>query len=243
MFPVWNNLIFLLSMRTLLDLKQGESGIIIKVKGRGAFRKRIMEMGFIVGKDVKVVRKAPLKDPVEYEIMGYNVSLRNSEAALIEVMGHHEQSHLFLSDYDGIIEDDAFRQQAVRKDKIINVALVGNPNSGKTTLFNLASGSRERVGNYSGVTVDAKTAHFRFGDYLINVVDLPGTYSITSYTPEELYVRNYIIEEVPDIVINIVDAGNLERNIYLTTQLIDMDIRVVVALNMFDELQKKRRSL
>ncbi len=239
MFPVWNNLIFLLSMRTLLDLKQGESGIIIKVKGRGAFRKRIMEMGFIVGKDVKVVRKAPLKDPVEYEIMGYNVSLRNSEAALIEVMGHHEQSHLFLSDYDGIIEDDAFRQQAVRKDKIINVALVGNPNSGKTTLFNLASGSRERVGNYSGVTVDAKTAHFRFGDYLINVVDLPGTYSITSYTPEELYVRNYIIEEVPDIVINIVDAGNLERNIYLTTQLIDMDIRVVVALNMFDELQKK----
>ncbi len=239
MFPVWNNLIFLLSMRTLLDLKQGESGIIIKVKGRGAFRKRIMEMGFIVGKDVKIVRKAPLKDPVEYEIMGYNVSLRNSEAALIEVMGHHEQSHLFLSDYDGIIEDDAFRQQAVRKDKIINVALVGNPNSGKTTLFNLASGSRERVGNYSGVTVDAKTAHFRFGDYLINVVDLPGTYSITSYTPEELYVRNYIIEEVPDIVINIVDAGNLERNIYLTTQLIDMDIRVVVALNMFDELQKK----
>ncbi len=226
-------------MRTLLDLKQGESGIIIKVKGRGAFRKRIMEMGFIVGKDVKVVRKAPLKDPVEYEIMGYNVSLRNSEAALIEVMGHHEQSHLFLNDYDGIIEDDAFRQQAVRKDKIINVALVGNPNSGKTTLFNLASGSRERVGNYSGVTVDAKTAHFRFGDYLINVVDLPGTYSITSYTPEELYVRNYIIEEVPDIVINIVDAGNLERNIYLTTQLIDMDIRVVVALNMFDELQKK----
>jgi len=226
-------------MNSLRDLQQGETGIIIKVKGRGAFRKRIMEMGFVVGKEVKVIRKAPLKDPVEYEILGYNVSLRNSEADLIEVINSNEQGRLFLNEFDGIVEDEYFRQNSVRKDKIINIAFVGNPNSGKTTLFNLASGSRERVGNYSGVTVDAKTARFRFNDYLINVVDLPGTYSITSYTPEELYVRNYILEEIPDIVVNIIDAGNLERNTYLTTQLIDMDIRVVVALNMFDELQKR----
>ena len=117
--------------------------------------------------------------------------------------------------------------------------LLENPNSGKTSIFNFASNSKERVGNYSGVTVDAKQARFYQDDFQLNAVDLPGTYSITHYTPEELYVRNYIFNETPDVIINVIDSSNLERNLFLTTQLIDMDIKVVIALNMYDELQKK----
>ena len=119
------------------------------------------------------------------------------------------------------------------------MALVGNPNCGKTSFFNQASGSHERVGNYGGVTIDAKMARMRQDGYLINITDLPGTYSITEYTPEELYVRSHIMERMPDVVVNVVDASNLERNLFLTTQLIDMNIKVVIALNMYDELEKK----
>ncbi len=227
-------------MKTLNNLKTGESAIIVKVRGRGAFRTRIMEMGFIVGKKVTSLKKAPLSDPIEYSIMGYEVSLRDEEAQLIEIMMENEPGRIKIPDYMGLLESESVsRNQAIRKDKIINVALVGNPNSGKTSLFNYASRSRERVGNYSGVTVDAKHAKFYLNEYEFNIVDLPGTYSITHYTAEELYVRNYIFNEIPDVVINVVDSSNLERNLYLTTQLIDMDIKVVIALNMFDELEKK----
>lgn len=227
-------------MKTLYDLKQGESAIIVKVRGRGAFRTRIIEMGFVVGKKVTSLKTAPLLDPVDYNIMDYEVSLRKQEAQLIDVMMEDEPGRLKSPDYHGMIEDGAGAKKGhIRKDKIINVAFVGNPNSGKTSLFNFASNSRERVGNYSGVTVDAKTAHFYQNDYQFNVADLPGTYSITHYTPEELYVRNYIFEETPDVVVNVLDSSNLERNLFLTTQLIDMDIKVVIALNMYDELEKK----
>ena len=123
-------------------------------------------------------------------------------------------------------------------DPQLTIALAGNPNSGKTSLFNVASGSHERVGNYSGVTVDAKQAVFRQDGYTFNLFDLPGTYSITEYTPEELYVRRHILDAMPDVVINVLDASNLERNLFLTTQLIDMDLKVVIALNMYDELEK-----
>lgn len=221
----------------LSDLKNGERGIILKVKGRGAFRKRIIEMGFVVGKPVEVVKKAPLRDPIEYNIMGYNVSLRNSEAQLIEVSREKDFKPAEDKAFDGTITRE--RINTLRRGKTINVALVGNPNSGKTTFFNFASGSRERVGNYSGVTVDAKEARFRQSGYHFRITDLPGTYSISAYTPEEIFVRDFIQEQLPDVVINIVDASNLERNLYLTTQLIDMDIRVVMVLNMFDELQAK----
>lgn len=223
---------------TLDELGQGEKAIITKVKGRGAFRKRIIEMGFVLGKPITVIKKAPLKDPVEYAIMGYNVSLRNSEARLIEIVTESEIRKLKRLEYNGTIDEHILKKTAHRMGKTINVAFVGNPNSGKTSLFNHASGAKEKVGNYSGVTIDAKEAKFSLNGYVFNVVDLPGTYSITAYTPEELYVRNYIFDKVPDIVVNVVDAGNLERNLYLTTQLIDMDIKVVVALNMYDELQK-----
>lgn len=221
---------------TLADLAPGEKGIITKVKGRGAFRKRILEMGFISGKEVSVIQRAPLMDPVEYNVMNYNVSLRNSEARLIEILTENET----LEHHQDIVVasriGNLFTATVQQKKKTINVALVGNPNSGKTTLFNHASGLKEHVGNYSGVTIDAKEAKFRKGDYIFNVTDLPGTYSITAYTPEELFVRDFIIDNVPDVVVNIIDSSNLERNLYLTTQLIDMDIKMVGVLNMHDEL-------
>lgn len=227
-------------MLLLSDLKEGESGIIAKIKGRGAFRRRIMEMGFVPGKQVIVVKHAPLLDPVEYNIMGYEVSLRKAEAAMIEL---YNSEHLPLGNeqlfYGVKVLESSLSLNKLPVHRKINVALVGNPNSGKTTLFNFASNSRERVANYSGVTVDAKTATFEYNNYHLDLTDLPGTYSITSYSPEELFVRNFILEQVPDLVINVVDASNLERNLYLTTQLIDMDIKVVIALNMYDELQEK----
>jgi ferrous iron transport protein B len=224
---------------TLKDLQVHEKAVITKVKGRGAFRKRILEMGFVVGKEVETIRKAPLKDPVEYRIMESNVSLRNSEAELIEVVSGKDVVSHNGNGYSGTIDIETLRKKAYEKGKVINIALVGNPNCGKTTIFNYATGQRERVGNYAGVTVEAKEAKFKIDGYTLNVVDLPGTYSISAYTPEELYVRDYIINHTPDMVVNVLDGSNLERNLYLTTQLIDMDITVVAALNMHDEMDKK----
>jgi len=221
----------------LSELEPGNKAVIQRVKGRGAFRKRITEMGFVVGKVVTVVKKAPLQDPVEYSILGYNVTLRLNEAQLIEIDTINKNDQEIS--YSGTLLEDSENAGFSKKSKTIHVAFVGNPNSGKTTLFNFASNSRERVGNYSGVTVDAKEAKFEQGGYEFIITDLPGTYSITAYSPEELYVRDFINENMPDVVVNVVDASNLERNLYLTTQLIDMDIRVIVALNMFDELQHK----
>ncbi len=220
----------------LSDLQSGEEALIVRVMGRGAFRKRITEMGFVKGKQVKVIKSAPLLDPVEYEIMGYKISLRRSEAELVEVVSL--ESEFTLSDlYNGTIDEHTLKVSDIQKGKLIRVALVGNPNCGKTTLFNYVSGSHERVGNYSGVTVDSKEGFFKHKGFKLNLTDLPGTYSITEYTPEELYVRSFLMEKMPDVVINVVDASNLERNLFLTTQLIDMNIKVVIALNMYDEFE------
>lgn len=224
-------------MTTLLDLAEGEEGIILKIKGRGQFRQRLMEMGFVAGKKVLVVRKAPLRDPVEYKIMGYHVSLRNSEAQLVEIAKGGQQKEFHTT--NGITDGEYYNGSWVEKSKEIQVALVGNPNSGKTTFFNYASGSKEKVGNYAGVTIDSKEATYRQSGYTFSIVDLPGTYSLKSYSPEEIFVRNHIFDNKPDIIVNIVDASNLERNLYLTTQLIDMGVQMVIALNMYDELEKK----
>ena len=226
----------------LSELKTGERGVIVKVNGHGGFRKRIIEMGFVRGSRVKVILNAPLRDPIEYEIIGYKISLRREQAEKIEVIsGAEGKSTLSLQEDLTAIEnnDEYMERLAEERRKTIKVALVGNPNCGKTSLFNMASGSHEHVGNYSGVTVDAKEGWFEQGGYHFRLVDLPGTYSLSAYSPEELYVRKNLIEEVPDVVVNVVDSSNLQRNLYLTTQLIDMNLRVVMALNMYDELQAK----
>lgn len=224
----------------LSELKQGDKAFISKVKGRGAFRKRITEMGFVKGKEVEVIKNAPLRDPIEYRLMNYDITLRRSEARLVSVVSKEDLIAGTINDqFNGIIDDELLKRKAVEKGKNIDIAFVGNPNSGKTTIFNFASRSREKVGNYGGVTVEAKTAKFELDGYTFNIVDLPGTYSLSAYTPEELFVRKHILSQYPDIVINVLDASNIERNLYLTTQLIDMDIKVVVALNMYDELEAK----
>jgi ferrous iron transport protein B len=241
----------------LSDLTTGQIAIIAKVSGHGGFRKRIVEMGFIKGTKVKVVLNAPLRDPIEYELMGYKISLRRAEAALVEVISENEvKEDLFnkIEDLDAITPslqdqkeiDLRMQKMAEQKGHNIKIALIGNPNCGKTSLFNVASGSSEHVGNYSGVTVDSRTATFTHvynkGEtdnekYKIDLVDLPGTYSLSIYSNEEAYVRKLLIEETPDIIINVIDATNLERNLYLTTQLLDFNIRMVIALNMYDEFK------
>lgn len=219
---------------SLADIATGESCFIVKVHGYGSFRNRVLEMGFISGEEVRVVKNAPLHDPVEYVVMNTHVSLRRSEAAMIEVVSHAEE----LGDtYNGTFVENVLHQQAKERGKRIEVALVGNPNSGKTSLFNRITGLREHVGNYSGVTVDAKRAEIKHGGYTLEIVDLPGTYSITEYSAEEKFVRDYLTKQHPDIVLNVVDAGKLERNLFLTTQLIDMNLWVVMALNLYDELE------
>ena len=226
----------------LSELKTGEKGVIVKVLGHGGFRKRIVEMGFIKGKTVEVILNAPLRDPVKYQIMGYEISLRHQEAEMIEVISEEEAKWMQNPYHGALTEEELLSEEhmaelAKGKRRIINVALVGNPNCGKTSLFNIASGAHEHVGNYSGVTVDAKAGFFSFQGYHFRIIDLPGTYSLSAYSPEEIYVRKHIIEETPDLIINVVDASNLERNLYLTTQLIDMNVKMVIALNMYDELE------
>ncbi len=228
----------------LSELHTGEKGVIVKVRGRGSFRKRIMDMGFIKGKEVEVILNAPLKDPIKYQVMDYEVSLRRSEADLIDVSVGTEQMENARSGNDhGTLSEDVHHELPSTVAKHIHVALVGNPNAGKTSLFNVASGSHEHVGNYSGVTVDAKEGTFKHKGYTFKIIDLPGTYSLSAYSPEEIYVCRYIMEQTPDIVVNVVAASNLERNLYLTTQLIDMDTYMVIALNMYDELEKSGNRL
>lgn len=222
----------------LSDLKPGQTGVIIKILGHGAFRKRVMEMGFVRGREVRMVLNAPLQDPIKYALMDYEVSLRRAEAHLIEVQLLEEwEAAEIHPDAHTDIHEDQFPDR-LRKDKIINIALIGNPNCGKTSLFNRVSGAHEHVGNYAGVTVGAKEGTLRHKGYRLNIVDLPGTYSLSAYSPEELYVMRYLKEETPDVIVNVVVASNLERNLYLTTELIDMNRSMVIDLNMYDELQK-----
>ncbi len=232
----------------LSELHTGEKGVIVKVLGHGGFRKRIVEMGFVTGKEITVLLNAPLQDPVKYLIMGYEVSMRRDEADMIEVVSSQDiQKVQNQQEVQDLLLDcgkeEAMYEMAKKKRHHIDVALVGNPNCGKTSLFNYVSGAHERVGNYSGVTVDAKEGIAYFEDYEFHIVDLPGTYSLSAYSPEELYVRKQIVNHTPDVILNVLDASNLERNLYLTTQLIDMHLRMVCALNMFDEAEKRGDSI
>ncbi|MDR3226265.1 MAG: ferrous iron transport protein B [Prevotellaceae bacterium] len=253
----------------LSELQTGEKCIVVKIMRRSsrlrqhknieanhkhnlfghrslhdAFCNRIAEMGFVRGQEVEVILNAPLKDPVKYKVMGYEVSLRRSEASLIEVVRiTHDDEKPIQDTFHGIITENENQEISINKPNTISVALVGNPNCGKSTLFNFAANEHEHVGNYGGVTVDAKASSFVQGDYHFNIFDLPGTYSLTAYTPEEVYVRKHIAEKKPDVIVNVIDASNLERNLYLTTQLIDMNVRVVIALNMYDEFLAKGNAL
>ncbi len=232
----------------LSELKNGETAVIIRLSGHGGFRKRIMEMGFIRGEKVKSILDSPMHDPIKYRVMGYEVSLRRAEAEMIEVLPEEEAKKelgpapsfscmSMCEECNGCsCRNCTQRKVSTKKNNVINVALVGNPNSGKTSIFNAVAGENEHVGNYSGVTVDAKTGRFNYKGYRINITDLPGTYSIAAYSPEEIYVRRHLFDKMPDIIINSVVASNIERNLYLTTELIDMNLRTVVALNMYDEL-------
>lgn len=227
----------------LSDLKTGETATVVKVLGYGGFRRRIMEMGFVRGQEVKVILDAPLKDPIEYHIMGYDISLRRKEAEMIVVMTREEAGNLISTESSSLIDSEDIVMQAIdTSHKHISIGLVGNPNSGKTSLFNTLCGRSEHVGNYSGVTVDAKRGTMQYKGYTLEVTDLPGTYALSAYSPEEVYVRRHIINHTPDIILNTVVASNLERNLYLTTELIDISPKMVIALNMYDELERSGAS-
>ncbi len=231
----------------LSELKTGEQGVVVKILGHGAFRKRVIEMGFVRGRIVKVLLDAPLKDPIKYEVLGYAVSLRRAEAEMVEVIKiqegdetpdiatHHEEPPAV----DEHELPSCSHTIAQHEGHTINVALIGNPNCGKTSLYNDLSGAKEHVGNYGGVTVDIKTTTFKYKGYTFVLTDLPGTYSLAAYSPEELYVRRYLRDDNPDVIVNVVDVTNLERNMYLTTELIDMDRSMVIALNMYDEFRNQ----
>lgn len=224
----------------LSELKNGEKATVVRVLGYGGFRRRIMEMGFVRGREVSVVLDAPLKDPIEYHIMGYDISLRRREAEMIEVITREEAEKLTHDDDTTILDNDndIVQKAIVRSTRHISVGLVGNPNSGKTSLFNTLCGRSEHVGNYSGVTVDAKRGTLKYKGYTIEITDLPGTYALSAYSPEEMYVRRHLEESMPDVIVNTVVASNLERNLYLTTELIDISPNMVIALNMYDELEQ-----
>ena len=230
----------------LSELKRGKTATVVKVLGYGGFRRRIMEMGFVRGQRVTAILDAPLRDPIEYNIMGYDISLRRKEAEMIVVLTDEEAKQLSSTDDCWLQGDDSdtsndsnnLIDSVIRSShRHISVALIGNPNSGKTSLFNTLCGRSEHVGNYSGVTVDAKRGKLRYKGYTIEITDLPGTYALTAYSPEELYVRRHLVEHTPDVVVNAVVASNLERNLYLTTELIDMSPKMVISLNMYDELE------
>lgn len=231
----------------LSELQDGQTAVVTKILGHGAFRKRVMEMGFVRGREVTKVLNAPLLDPVKYKLMDYEVSLRLAEAGLIEVETleeWHKHAEKLRSIQIGKHDADSQSDELeFRKDKIINIALIGNPNCGKTSLFNIASGAHEHVGNYAGVTVGAKAGTMKYKGYKFNIVDLPGTYSLSAYSPEELYVMRYLNQEMPDVIVNVVVASNLERNLYLTTELIDMNRSMVIDLNMYDELENSKATL
>lgn len=235
----------------LSELRVGEKAVIVRVHGTGQFRKRILEMGFIHGKEISVIQGAPMADPIQYRILGYDVSLRRADAELIEIRPlTEEDKKISTSDTEEVLSNGSLRLDPIeargnrQTNKTLRIALVGNPNCGKTSLFNQASGAHEHVGNYSGVTVERKMGYINFGDYRIEITDLPGAYSLSPYSPEEVYIRNYLTgTDRPDLVLNVLDTTNIERNLYLTIQIKELGLPVVAALNMFDEFQERKEYL
>ena len=231
---------------TLKDLQTGKSAVIRTVGGDGALRQHFLDMGVIPGTEVTVVKYAPMGDPVEILIQGYKLTLRLAEAAEIEVGSVHEKkaepvktAYKSKTPHPGLGEGGKYHPKGsgtpLPDDTTLTFALVGNQNCGKTTLFNRLTGANQHVGNFPGVTVDRKDGPIK-GNPKTSVTDLPGIYSMSPYSSEEIVSRNFVLNEKPKGIINIVDATNIERNLYLTMQLLEMDIPMVVALNMMDEV-------
>ena len=230
---------------TLKELKTGETASVKAVGGSGALRQHFLDMGIIPGTDVTVVKFAPMGDPVEICLHGYELTLRLDDAAQIEVgpvtdkAKRNKRKSVAVNEHPGLGEGGRFHPKGsgdpLPDDTTLTFALVGNQNSGKTTLFNLLTGARQHVGNFPGVTVDRKDGAI-IGQANTAITDLPGIYSMSPYSSEELVSRNFVLNEKPKGIINIVDATNIERNMYLTMQLLEMGIPVVVALNLMDEM-------
>ena len=238
---------------TLKELEVGKSAVICSVGGKGALRQHFLDMGMIPGAEVTVVKLAPMGDPMELQIHGYELTLRLAEADQIEIeqiarrsRAHEGMEMLHDCEHPGLGEEGKYHS---KKDEnplpdgtLLTYALVGNQNCGKTTLFNQLTGSNQHVGNFPGVTVDRKTGSIK-GHPNTEITDLPGIYSMSPYSSEEIVSRNFVMNEKPKAIINIVDATNIERNLYLTMQLLEMDIPMVVAMNMMDEVLGNQGSI
>jgi ferrous iron transport protein B len=237
----------------LSELQIGKSGVIKDVGGSGALRQHFLDMGMIPGAEVTVVKLAPMGDPMELQVHGYELTLRLAEAAQIEIDSIEKRSNPHArvengkeSEHPGLGEDGRYHskkdENPLPEGTKLTYALVGNQNCGKTTLFNQLTGSNQHVGNFPGVTVDRKDGSIK-GYPNTNITDLPGIYSMSPYSSEEIVSRNFVLNEHPKAIINIVDATNIERNLYLTMQLLEMDIPMVVALNMMDEVTGNHGSI
>ena len=233
-------------MMTLKELEIGQSAIITRVGGEGALRQHFLDMGVIPGAEITLIKYAPMGDPMEFQVHGYELTLRLDDAAQIDVeliaaraRSHEGTSDINKSVHPGLGEEGKYHSKGdgdpLPDSEDLTFALVGNQNCGKTTLFNQLTGSNQHIGNFPGVTVDRKDGPIR-GQAHTKVTDLPGIYSMSPYSSEEIVSRNFVLEEHPKAIINIVDATNIERNLYLTMQLLEMDIPTVVALNMMDEM-------
>ena len=238
---------------TLKDLEIGKSAVIRSVGGKGALRQHFLDMGMIPGAEVTVVKFAPMGDPMELQVHGYELTLRLAEAEQIEIeqIPRRSRSHKGIesmsdAEHPGLGEEGKYHskkdEHPLPEGTTLTYALVGNQNCGKTTLFNKLTGSNQHVGNFPGVTVDRKTGSIK-GHPNTEITDLPGIYSMSPYSSEEIVSRNFVLDEKPSAIINIVDATNIERNLYLTMQLLEMDIPMVVALNMMDEVLGNQGSI
>ena len=238
---------------TLKELEVGKSAVIRRVGGEGALRQHFLDMGMIPGAEVTVIKLAPMGDPMEVQVHGYELTLRLAEAQQIDIqpIGRRSRSHTFKDrakdqDHPGLGENGKFHSKAdehpLPDGTVLTYALVGNQNCGKTTLFNQLTGAKQHVGNFPGVTVDRKSGAIR-GYPSTEVTDLPGIYSMSPFSSEEIVSRNFVLQDKPTAIINIVDATNIERNLYLTMQLLEMGIPMVIALNMMDELVGNRGSI
>ena len=238
---------------TLKELEVGKSAVIRRVGGEGALRQHFLDMGMIHGAEVTVIKLAPMGDPMEVQVHGYELTLRLAEAQQIDIqpIGRRSRSHTFKDrakdqDHPGLGENGKFHSKAdehpLPDGTVLTYALVGNQNCGKTTLFNQLTGAKQHVGNFPGVTVDRKSGAIR-GYPNTEVTDLPGIYSMSPFSSEEIVSRNFVLQDKPTAIINIVDATNIERNLYLSMQLLEMGIPMVIALNMMDELVGNRGSI